>query len=88
MGDHDPNILEIPGLPHTIWEEVVQSSKRSPMVCESMCEIVRLDCLGPSPKGGGEVEGESPAKRRERRGTALESTMTQKIAKTLYLRQP
>ena len=58
------------------------------MVCESKCDEVCLDCLGPSPKGGGSVEGESPAKRRERRGAAPESTMTQKIAKTLYLRQP
>ena len=62
-------------------------SKWSPMVCESMCEIVCLDYLGLSPKGG-EVEGRILAKRRERRGTALESTMTQKIAKTLYLRKP
>ena len=63
-------------------------SKESPMVCESMCDIVRLDCLGLSPKGGGEVEGGIPTKRRERHGTTLESTMTQKIAKTLYLRKP
>ena len=51
----------------------------SPMVCESMCEVVRLNCLFLSPKGGGDVEGESPAKRREWRGAAPESTMTQKI---------
>ena len=49
------------------------------MVCESMCDIVLLDCLGLSPKGGGEVEGRSPAKRQEWRGAAPESTMTQKI---------
>ena len=41
-------------------------SKWSPMVCESMCDIVCLDYLGLSPKGGGEVEGKSTAKRRER----------------------
>ena len=34
----------------------------SPMVCESMCEVVLLDCLFLVPKGGGDVEGESPAK--------------------------
>ena len=34
----------------------------SPMVCESMCEVVRLDCLFLSPKGEGDVEGESPTK--------------------------
>ena len=53
-----------------------------------MCEIVCLDYLGLSPKGGGEVEGGSPAKRQERRGAVPESTMTQKIEKTLYLRKP
>ena len=53
-----------------------------------MCEIVLLDYLGLSPKGGGEVEGRSPAKRREWQGAALESIMTQKIKKTLYLRKP
>ena len=53
-----------------------------------MCEVVRLDYLGLSPKGGGEVEGRSPAKRREWRGAAPESTMTQKIEKTLYLHKP
>ena len=46
-----------------------------------MCDTVRLDRLGPSPKGGGEVEGESPANRRERRETAPESTMTQQKSK-------
>ena len=35
----------------------------SPMVCESMYEVVRLDYLFLSPKGGGYVEGESPTKR-------------------------
>ena len=64
------------------------SSQWSPMVSESVCDIVFLDCLGLSPKGGGEVEGGSPANQRERHGTALESTMTQKIEKTLYLRKP
>ena len=39
-----------------------RSSTWSPMVCESMCEIVHLDYLGLSPKEGGEVEGESIAK--------------------------
>ena len=59
-------------------------------VCESMCEIVYLDCPGLSPKGGGEVEleGESPTKRREWRGAVPESTMTQKIKKALYLCKP
>ena len=51
----------------------------SPMVCESMCKVVHLDYLFLSPKGGGDVEGRSPAKRREWRGATLESTMTQKI---------
>ena len=37
------------------------SSEWSPMVCESVCDIVCIDCLGLSPKGGGEVEGKSPA---------------------------
>ena len=63
-------------------------SKWYPMVCESMCEIVYLDCLGLSPKGGGEVEGVSPTKRREWRGAAPESTMTQKIENNLYLCKP
>ena len=44
-----------------------------------MCEVVLLDRLSLSPKGGGYVEGEIPAKRREQRGAAPESTMTQKI---------
>ena len=57
----------------------------SPMVCESMCEVVCLDCLFLSPKGRGDVEGGSPAKRREWRGAAPESKMTQKIENTLYL---
>ena len=47
-------------------------------MCESMCEVVHLDHLFLSPKGGGEVEGGIHAKRRERRGAAPESTMTQK----------
>ena len=51
----------------------------SPMVCQSMCEVVFLDCLFLSPKGGGYVEGVIPAKRRERRGAAPKPTMTQKI---------
>ena len=34
----------------------------SPMVCESMCEVGHLDCIFLSPKGGGDVEGESLAK--------------------------
>ena len=53
-----------------------------------MCEVVYLDCLFLSPKGGGDVEGGSPTKRREWQGAAPESTMTQKIQKTLYLRKP
>ena len=56
--------------------------KWSPMVCESICEIVCLDCLGLSPKGGGEVEGGSPDKQREWQGAAPKSTMTQKMQKT------
>ena len=56
-------------------------SKWSPMVCESMCEIVHLDCLGLSPKGEGEVKGIIPAKRRERRGATPESTMNKKNRK-------
>ena len=43
-----------------------------------MSEVVLLDYLFLSPKGGGEVEGGIPAKQRERRGVAPESTMTQK----------
>ena len=39
----------------------------SPMVCESMCEVVCLEYLFLSPKGGGYVEGEIPAKGREQR---------------------
>ena len=35
----------------------------SPMVCESMCELVHLDYLFLSPKGGGDVEGRSPDQR-------------------------
>ena len=42
-----------------------------------MCEVVHLDCLFLTPKGGGDVEGGIPAKRRERQGAAPESTMTQ-----------
>ena len=53
----------------------------SPVVCESKCEVVCLDCLGLSPKGGWEVEGGIPAKRQERRGAAPKSTMTQKNRK-------
>ena len=60
----------------------------SPMVCESMCKVFHLDCLFLSPKRVGDVEGRSLAKRRERRGVAPKSTMTQKIEKTLYLRKP
>ena len=48
----------------------------SPMVCESMCEVVCLDYLFLSPKGGGDVEGGRPTKQREWCNTALESTMT------------
>ena len=55
------------------------------MVCESMCDKVRLDGLGPSPKGGGEVEGGSPANQRERRGTVPESTMTQQKKQRLSI---
>ena len=50
-----------------------------PIVCESMCKVVRLDYIFLSPKGGGDVEGGSPAKGQEQRGAAPESTMTQKI---------
>ena len=32
------------------------------MVCESMRKVVCLDYLFLTPKGGGDVEGESPAK--------------------------
>ena len=53
----------------------------SPMVCESMCEVVLLDYIFLSPKGGGDVEGRSPTKRRERRGATPESTMTPKNRK-------
>ena len=42
-----------------------------------------LDCIFLSPKGGGDVEGRSPAKWRERWGAAPESTMTQKMKNTL-----
>ena len=38
----------------------------SPIMCESICEVVRLDCLSFSPKGGGDVEGGSHAKQQER----------------------
>ena len=39
---------------HSIW---------SPMVCELMCEVVHLEYLFLYPKGGGDVEGGSLAKR-------------------------
>ena len=42
-----------------------------------MCEVVYLDRLFLSPKGGGEVEGGSPTKRQEWQGAELKSTMTQ-----------
>ena len=53
------------------------------MVCESMCELVLLDYLFIAPKGGGDVEGISPTKRQEWKGSAPVSTTTQKMKKTL-----
>ena len=38
-----------------------------------------------SSKGGGDVEGGNPAKQRERQSAMPESTMTQKIKKTLSI---
>ena len=59
----------------------------SPMVCESMWEVVHLECQFLSPKGGGYVEGKSPTKRQEWRSAAPESTMNQKNKKTLLITQ-